>query len=136
MASIRIVKKWDLKGIHDDLIDCAEDGVEAACAETTTWIKNDVLLDQKYLDREYFPEVKPVTRAAKNKRGERQVLIHTGHLKDSWNFDAKGLEGVVGSGLEGYFERIYQRWKIDQLWLAEHSGEAMDIIKKAIGRKL
>ena len=134
MASIRIVKKFDLTELHDDLIDCAEDGVEAACADTTDWIKHDVLLDQKYLDTEYFPEVKPATRDAKSKRGERQVLIHTGHLKDSWNFARRGLEGVVGSGLEGYFERIYQRWKIDQLWLAEHSKEAMDIIKKAMAR--
>jgi hypothetical protein len=134
MASIRIVKKFDLKGLHDDLIDCAEDGIEAACAETTDWIKQDVLLDQKYLDTEYFPEVKPATRATKNKRGERQVLIHTGHLKDSWNFSRSGLEGIVGSGTEGYFKKIYTKWKIDQLWLAEHSKESMEIIKKAMAR--
>ena len=134
MASIKIVKKFDLKGLHDNLIDCAEDGIDAACAETTDWIKQDVLLDQKYLGTEYFPEVTPATRAAKSKRGERQVLIHTGHLKDSWNFTRQGLEGIVGSGTEGYFGRIYQRWKIDKLWRAEHSKEAMDIIKKAMRR--
>lgn len=134
MTSIRIAKKWDLKGIHDDLINCAEDGIDAALAETTDWIKQDVLLDQKFVGSEFFPQVKETTRASKAKRGERQVLIHTGHLKDSWNFERHGLEGIVGSGTEGYFEKIYKKWRIDQLWLTTHEAETVKIIEKAIAR--
>jgi hypothetical protein len=136
MGSIRIFKRWDLKGVLTDITDAAEEGIEAACAETTTWIKNDVLLDQQFLSHPQFPDVLPTTRTQKNKKGERQVLISTGHLKDSWNFEVKGLEGVVGSGSEGYFGRIYKRWKIDELWREQHADEAAKIVKKAITRKI
>lgn len=129
---IKIVKRFDLAGIHDDLIDKAEDGIDAACAETTDWIKEEVIREQKFLGTVYFPDVTDATRASKSKRGERQVLIHTGHLKDSWNFERRGLEGIVGSGSEGYFGKIYKKWQIDQLWETEHSAEAMAIIKKAM----
>ena len=136
MGSIRIFKRWGLDATKKTIMKNAADGIEAACAETTSWIKNDVLLDQKYVPHNQFPDVKPATRSQKNKRGEKQVLIQTGHLKDSWNFQAKGLEGVVGSGSEGYFKKIYSRWKIDELWREEHGDEALEIVRRAVTRKL
>ena len=136
MAGICIFKKWDLDGMKKDILDSTSEGITAACAETATWIKNDVLLGQEFLMHPQFPDVLPATRAQKNKKGERQVLISTGHLKDSWNFEAKGLEGIVGSGSEGYFERIYKRWKIGELWKEKHADESAKIVKKAISRRI
>lgn len=136
MASVRIFKKFDLEGIHNDIMGDVKDGIEAACAETTSWIKQDVLLGQKYVGNADFPDVSAATQALKRKKGQRHVLISTGHLKDSWNFEVRGLEGKVVSGHEGYFEKIYSKWKIDQLWQKHHADESREIIKKAVSRNL
>lgn len=136
MTSVRIFRKWDLDGIHDDIMGDVKDGIDAAVQDTVVWIKNDVILDGKYVGDPVFPDVSAATRASKRKRGKRHVLLETGHLKDSWIGETRGLVGIVGSGSEGYFGRIYQRWRIDQLWEKHHADESREIIKKAVSRNL
>lgn len=135
MASVRIVRWIDLKGIEADIIAAAEEGVEAAVEESVSWVKNDVLIEQKYVGNSNFPDVKQSTKKSKQKKGANKVLIDTGHYKDSWIGETSGLEGKIsgGSGV-GYAARLHKKWHIDKLWKEAHSKEVFEIIEKSLRR--
>ena len=136
MPSIRISKTINLPLINAEIISAAEEGVEAACQEGVSFIKNNVILGEEFVGNKNYPDVKPATKKQKAKRGETHVLIHTGVYKDSWIADVKGLEGTIKSGSEGYFAKIHENWRIDRLFKDVHGDETLEIIERAIKKKL
>jgi hypothetical protein len=134
--SIRITKRIDLDGIHADIMDGAEEGVDAAVQEGVSFIKNDVILGEEFKGHELYPEVKPATRTQKRRKGNTKVLIDTGNLKDSWCGEVNGTEGIIGSGYGEYFDRIYDKWRIDELFVEVHGKETADIMARAVQKKL
>ena len=132
MAFVRIVKYIDVPGIEAAIMGAAAVGVESSVQESVSWIKNDVLLDQKYIGDPNFPDVKPATKKAKRRKGNTKVLIDTGHYKDSWIGKTEGLKGLIQCGTDGYFGDLHKRWRIDNLWEKHHSKEALQIIEKSI----
>ena len=137
MASVKIVKYIDLKGIEVGFMAAAAEGVDAAVQESVSWVKNDVIQEQKYVGSPYFPDVKPATKKAKRRKGNMKVLIQTGHYKDSWIGEVDGLKGKIHCGTDGYFGKLHSLgWRIDNLWLKHHSKEAVEIIEKSIQKVL
>ena len=136
MAFVRIIKYIDLNGIERNLLNGASDGVDAAVQESVSWIKNEVLLDQKFIGDPNFPDVKPATKKAKRRKGNTKVLVDTGHYKDSWVGKTEGLKGVIQCGTDGYFAKLHDRWRIDLLWRKHHSKDALEIIEKSILKAL
>lgn len=137
MAEIFIVKNIDLKGIHDEIIRGAEEGVSAAVQDGVSWIKNDVLLGQEFLGNTNFPDVKPTTKKQKARRGEMHVLIQTGAYKDSWIGESKGLDGTItGGGDLGYSGKLHKRWHIDTLFNKMHTETTLKIIRDSIRKHL
>lgn len=132
MASLKIVKWIDLKGINDDLLAAAGMGVEAAVQETVSWIKNDVLLGQEFMPSKHFPDVAPATKKRKMKKGNMKVLIDTGNYKDSFIGEANGLVGRIHSGSKSYFAQLHKKWRIDKLWMKVHSKESQKIIEMSV----
>jgi len=129
--------RWiDIDSIEADILSAAAEGVNASVQESVSWIKNDVLIEQKYIGDPNFPDVTPATKRIKRKRGNNKVLIQTGHYKDSWIGSVDGLEGKICCGTDGYFGRLHQRWRIDKLWREVHSKEALEIIEKSIQKVL
>ena len=133
---IQIVKRIDIDGIHEEIMDGAADGVEAAVQEGVSFIKNDVILGEEFKGHVLYSDVKPATKAQKRKRGNTKVLIDTTNLKNSWCGDSSGAEGIIGSGYDGYFEKIYKKWRIDELFMEVHGKETSDIIAGGIRAKL
>lgn len=137
MKSVRIVRWIDLKAIENGIIDGAAEGVAAAVQESVSWIKNDVIMEQKFIGDPHFPDVKESTKTAKQKRGNTKVLIDTGHYKDSWIGESNGLEGkITGGSNVGYAARLHKKWRIDKLWLKAHSKEALEIIERSILKRI
>jgi hypothetical protein len=137
MESVIIVKNIDLKGIHNEIIQGAEDGIEAAVADGVSYIKNDLLLGQEQLGHEDFPDVKPATKKQKARRGELHVLISTGAYKDSFIGESKGLEGkITGGGDLGYAGKLHKKWKIDKLFYKVHKQATLKIIQDSIRKYL
>jgi hypothetical protein len=134
--SIRIVKKIDLDGIHAEIMDGADEGVEAAVQEGVLFIKNDIILEEKFKGHKLYPDVKPATRRQKQKKGNTKILIDTTNLKNSWCGEVNGPEGIIGSGYDGYFDKIYKKWKIDELFIEVHGKETADIMARAVQKKL
>lgn len=136
MTFVQIIKYIDLSGIERNMLNGASDGVDAAVQESVSWIKNEVLLDQKFIGDPNFPDVKPATKKAKRRKGNPKVLIDTGHYKDSWIGKTEGLKGVIQCGTDGYFAKLHDKWRIDLLWEKHHSKEALEIVEKSIQKAL
>ena len=136
MPSIRITKMIDIAAISREIIDAAEEGVQAACQEGVSFIKNNVILGEEFVGNKNYPDIKPATKRQKAKRGESHVLIHTGQYKNSWIADVNGLVGTIKSGSEGYFAKIHENWRIDKLFKDVHAAETLEIIERAIKKKL
>ena len=126
----------NIAAISREIIDAAEEGVEAACQEGVSFIKNNVILGEEFVGNKNYPDVKPATKRQKAKRGESHVLIHTGQYKDSWIADVNGLKGIIRSGSEGYFANIHEHWRIDRLFADVHKDETLEIIERAIKKKI
>jgi hypothetical protein len=111
--------------------------VEAATHETVEWIKDDVIRGQAYVGHQYYPDVKPVTKRLKAKKGQTLVLKDTGNYLSSWNGKAKGLTGTITGGGKDYHADLHKRgWQIDKLWEQVHAKESEKIITKAIEKAL
>lgn len=135
MKSVQVLKWIDVDGLHSDLIDAAEEGVAAAVQDSVSWIKNDVIMEQKFVGADNFPDVKESTKNAKRRTGATKVLVQTGAYKDSWIGESDGLKGKITGGGMGYAARLHKKWHIDKLWAEKHAKEAIAIIEKSISKK-
>lgn len=137
MLSIRLQDYTNLPLIQKKIAKAAEKGVESATQESVEWIKDDVIKGGNYVGHQYYPDVKPVTKRIKAKKGETHVLIDTSNFLSSWDGKAKGLTGIVTGGGEDYHADLWKRgWKIDLLWEQVHAKESEKIIKKAIEKAI
>ena len=133
MLSVRVFDKTHLSAVEKKITAAAKKGVEAATQESVEWIKDEVITGGNYVGHQNYPDVKPVTKRIKAKKGKTKVLIDTSNYLSSWDGKAKGLTGIITGGGQDYAADLYKRgWKIDLLWKAEHAKEAEKIIKKAI----
>ena len=133
MLSVNLFDRTNLSGIHKKIEEAAEKGVEAATQDTVQWIKEEVITAGSYIGSQYYPDVKPVTKRIKAKKGQTHVLIDTSNYLSSWDGKAKGLTGTITGGGQDYAADLYKRgWKIDKLWEQVHAKESEKIIKKAI----
>ena len=133
MLSISLFDHTNLSAIERKIKAAAEKGVEAATQESVEWIKNDVITGGNYVGHQYYPDIKPVTKRIKARKGKTHVLIDTSNYLSSWDGKAKGLTGTITGGGQDYAAELYKRgWKIDLLWKQAHAKEAEKIIKKAI----
>ena len=136
IPSIRISKTINLPAINREILEGAEEGVQAAVDEGVSWLKNNVILGMEYVGNKNYPDVKPATKKQKAKRGESIVLIHTGQYKDSIIGETKGLTGTIKTGASGYFAELHKKWRIDRLFADVHKAETLEIIERAIRKKL
>jgi len=133
MLSVSIFNRTNLSAIERKIKDAAEKGVEASGEETVEWIKTVVISSGSYVGHQYYPDVKPVTKRIKAKKGQSHVLVDTTIYLKSWDSKATGLKCVITGGGQDYAADLYKRgWKIDLLWDAEHKKEASKIITKVI----
>ena len=133
MLSINVLDRTNLSGKHKKIEEAAEKGVEVATQDSVEWIKDEVITGGNYVGHQYYPDIKPVTKRIKAKKGRTHVLIDTSNFLSSWDGKAKGLIGTITGGGQDYAADLYKRgWKIDLLWKEEHAKEAEKIIKKAI----
>ena len=133
MLSISVFDRTNLSGIHKKIEEAAEKGVSASVEDTVEWIKDEVITGGNYVGHQYYPDIKPVTKRIKAKKGRTHVLIDTSNFLSSWDGKAKGLTGTITGGGQDYAADLYKRgWKIDLLWKAMHAKESEKIIKKAI----
>ena len=134
MLSINVFDRTNLPAVQKKIKEAAEKGVAASVEETVEWIKDEVITGGNYVGHQYYPDVKPVTKRIKAKKGQTHVLIDTSNFLSSWDGKAKGLTGTItGGGGIGYAADLYKRgWKIDKLWEQVHAKESEKIIKKAI----
>ena len=135
MLSVSLFDRINLSGRHKKIEEAAEKGVEAATQDSVEWIK-DGIAGGGFVGHQYCPDVKPVTKRIKAKKGQTHVLIDTTNFLESFDGKANGLKGVITGGggkSSAYSQKLYDRgWKIDLLWKAEHAKESEKIIKKAI----
>jgi hypothetical protein len=137
MLSINVFDRTNLEGRHKEILKAGEKGVAACVEETVEWIKDDVIRGQAYVGHQYYPDVKPVTKRLKAKKGQTLVLKDTGNYLSSWNGKAKGLTGTITGGGKDYHADLYARgWQIDKLWESVHKKESEKIITKAIEKAL
>ena len=135
MLSVSLFDHTNLSAIDRKIKEAAEKGVEAATQDSVEWIKDEVITGGNYVGQQYYPDVKPVTKRIKAKKGQTHVLIDTSNYLSSWDGKASGLKGVITGGGQDYAADLYKRgWKIDLLWKAEHMKESEKIIKKAIDK--
>ena len=133
MLSINVFDHTHLPAIQKKKLEAAEKGVEAATQESVEWIKDEVITGGNYVGHQYYPDIKPVTKRIKAKKGQTHVLIATSNFLSSWDGKAKGLTGTITGGGQDYAADLHKRgWKIDKLWEQVHAKEAEKIIKKAI----
>ena len=136
MLSVNLFDRTNLAGAHKEILKAAEAGVEAATQDSVEWIKDEVITGGNYVGHQYYPDVKPVTKRIKAKKGQTHVLIDTSAFLSSWDGKAKGLTGTISGGggkSSEYSQKLHDRgWKIDLLWKSEHAKESEKIIKKAI----
>jgi len=136
MLSINVYDHSHLSSIEKKIKEAAEKGVEAATHESVEWIKDEVITGGNYVGHQYYPDIKPVTKRIKAKKGQTHVLIDTSNYLSSWDGKAKGLKGIIiggGGKSSEYSQKLYDRgWKIVKLWEQAHAKEAGKIIKKAI----
>lgn len=137
MLSISVFDRTNLDGKHKEILKAGEKGVEAATHESVEWIKDDVIRGQSYVGHQYYPDVKPVTKRLKAKKGQTLVLKDTGNYLSSWNGEARNMKGIIRGGGQDYHADLYKRgWKIDLLWEQVHAKESEKIIVKAIEKAL
>ena len=138
MLSINVFDRTNLSGIHKKIEEAAETGVEAATEDSVEWIKDDVITGQECVGHQYFPDVKPVTKRIKAKRGQTMVLVgETENYLSSWDSKVEGLTGTITGGGQDYHADLYKRgWQIDKLWEQEHKKVAEKIIEKAIEKAI
>ena len=133
MLSVNVFDRTNLSGLHKKIAEAAEKGVSASVEDTVEWIKDEVINGGNYVGHQYYPDIKPVTKRIKAKKGQTHVLISTSNYLSSWDGKASGLKGVITGGGQDYAADLYKRgWKIDLLWKAMHAKESEKIIKKAI----
>lgn len=133
MLSVHLFDHTNLSAREKKIIEAAEKGVESATQETVQWIKDEVITGGNYVGHQYYPDIKPVTKRIKAKKGQTHVLIDTSNFLSSWDGKAKGLTGTISGGGQDYAADLYKRgWKIDKLWEEVHAKKASDIIAKAV----
>jgi len=120
-----------------DIVAAEKRGVKLAAIEGSEWIKETVLEGQKYVGHILYPDVTSRTKELKAQRGKEKVGIDTGNLKNSFDAETRegGLVGVITGGGPGY-DGFLNRWRIDELFVAEHSNESQEIIKREVRRVL
>ena len=134
MLSINVWDKTNLSGKQKEIIKAAEKGVNAATQDTVEWIKNDVITGGKYVGHQDYPDVKPVTKRMKAKKGQTMVLVgETKNYLGSWDGKAKGLTGTITGGGLDYHAKLHAKgWKIDKLWENVHKKVSEKIVKDAV----
>jgi len=125
------------KGLVREIVAAEKRGVKLAAIEGSEWIKEAVFEGQKYVGHTLYPDVTSRTKELKAQRGKEKVGIDTGNLKNSFDAETRegGLVGVITGGGPGY-DRFLNRWRIDELFIAEHSNESQEIIKREVRRVL
>ena len=138
MLSVSVFDHTNLEGLHKTIKEAGVNGVEAATQESVEWIKDKVITEGAYVGHQYFPDIKPVTKRIKAKKGQTMVLVgETKNYLSSWEGDADGLTGTITGGGEDYHAELYKRgWKIPELWEQVHKKESEKIITKAIEKAI
>lgn len=133
MFSVRLFDHSNLSARQKKIVKAAEKGVSAATQNTVEWIKDGVITGQQYVGTTNYPDVKPVTKRIKAKRGKDKVLIDTSNYLSSWDGKAKGLTGTITGGGKDYHAKLHDSgWRIDKLWEDVHKKESEKIITDAI----
>lgn len=141
MPDIHITVK-DLTRIRTEqltkkIVAAEKHGVLLAANEGAEWIKEEVFEGQRYVGHTFYPDVTAKTKELKRKKGEERVGIDTGNLKTSFDAETKegGLVGVITGGGQRY-GTFLNRWRIGELFIAEHGEAAQEIIKREIRKVL
>ena len=138
MLSLTVLDRTNLSGTHKKIQEAAEKGVEAAAQDSVEWIKDEVITGGNYVGHQYYPDVKPVTKRIKAKKGQTMVLVgETKNYLSSWDSNVSGLKGTITGGGKDYHADLYKRgWKIDKLWEQAHKKEVEKIITKAVEKAI
>lgn len=135
--NISVIDKTNLPSKMQEILSGAKKGVKIATESGAEWIKEEVMEGQHYVGSEFYPDVKPVTKQYKAKKGKEKVGIDTGNLKSSFDteYEHGGLSGIITGGGPGY-GKFLERWQIDALFLKERGKVTRELIRGEIKKRI